>query len=113
VLLCVDYAVENDKIKLARIYFEMPALFEQLGVEASCVLGVLVHSTYFIEAGAVRPRPFPCPLSPKYLEVRYLQVEIPLYGVLRRSAKELVERSTSFIVVAYAYGLILTGAAAS
>jgi len=33
--LCVVYEVENDKIKRARIYFEMPALFEQLGVEAS------------------------------------------------------------------------------
>jgi steroid delta-isomerase-like uncharacterized protein len=33
--LCVVYEVENDKIKRARIYFEMPAMFEQLGVEAS------------------------------------------------------------------------------
>ena len=33
--LCVVYEVEDDKIKRARIYFEMPALFEQLGVEAS------------------------------------------------------------------------------
>jgi len=33
--LCVIYEVEDDKIKRARIYFEMPALFEQLGVEAS------------------------------------------------------------------------------
>jgi steroid delta-isomerase-like uncharacterized protein len=31
--LCVVYEVENDKIKRARIYFEMPALFQQLGVE--------------------------------------------------------------------------------
>jgi len=33
--LCVVYEVEDEKIKRARIYFEMPALFEQLGVEAS------------------------------------------------------------------------------
>lgn len=33
--LCVVYEVEDDKIKRARIYFEMPAMFEQLGVEAS------------------------------------------------------------------------------
>ena len=33
--LCVVYEVENDKIKRARIYFEMPAMFEQLEVEAS------------------------------------------------------------------------------
>jgi len=33
--LCVVYEVENEKIKRARIYFEMPALLEQLGVEAS------------------------------------------------------------------------------
>jgi steroid delta-isomerase-like uncharacterized protein len=32
--LCVVYEVENDKIQRARIYFEMPALFQQLGVEA-------------------------------------------------------------------------------
>ena len=28
--LCVVYDVENEKIKRARIYFELPALFEQL-----------------------------------------------------------------------------------
>lgn len=28
--LCVAYDVENEKIKRARIYFELPALFEQL-----------------------------------------------------------------------------------
>jgi steroid delta-isomerase-like uncharacterized protein len=33
--LCVVYEVEDDRIKRARIYFEMPAMFEQLGVEAS------------------------------------------------------------------------------
>jgi steroid delta-isomerase-like uncharacterized protein len=33
--LCVIYEVEDEKIKRARIYFEMPAMFEQLGVEAS------------------------------------------------------------------------------
>ena len=33
--LCVVYEVENEKIKRARIYFEMPAMLEQLGVEAS------------------------------------------------------------------------------
>jgi len=33
--LCVVYKVEDEKIKRARIYFEMPAMFEQLGVEAS------------------------------------------------------------------------------
>jgi steroid delta-isomerase-like uncharacterized protein len=33
--LCVVYEVEDEKIKRARIYFEMPAMFEQLGVEAS------------------------------------------------------------------------------
>jgi steroid delta-isomerase-like uncharacterized protein len=33
--LCVVYEVEDGKIKRARIYFETPALFEQLGVEAS------------------------------------------------------------------------------
>jgi steroid delta-isomerase-like uncharacterized protein len=33
--LCVVYEVEDEKIKRARIYFEMPAMLEQLGVEAS------------------------------------------------------------------------------
>ena len=33
--LCVVYKVEDEKIKRARIYFEMPAMLEQLGVEAS------------------------------------------------------------------------------
>ena len=33
--LCVVYEVEDDKIRRARIYFEMPAMYEQLGVEAS------------------------------------------------------------------------------
>ncbi len=33
--LCVVYELENDKIKRGRVYFEMPALFQQLGVEAS------------------------------------------------------------------------------
>lgn len=31
--LCVVYDLENDKIKYGRIYFEMPALFQQLGVQ--------------------------------------------------------------------------------
>ena len=31
--LCVAYDLENDCIKLARVYFEMPALFQQLGVQ--------------------------------------------------------------------------------
>ena len=30
--LCVVYDLENDQIKYGRIYFEMPALFQQLGV---------------------------------------------------------------------------------
>ncbi len=30
--LCVVYDLENDLIKRGRIYFEMPALFQQLGV---------------------------------------------------------------------------------
>ena len=30
--LCVVYDLENDQIKQGRIYFEMPALFQQLGV---------------------------------------------------------------------------------
>jgi len=30
--LCVVYDLENDRIKHGRIYFEMPALFQQLGV---------------------------------------------------------------------------------
>ncbi len=29
--LCVVYDLENDQIKRGRIYFEMPALFQQLG----------------------------------------------------------------------------------
>jgi predicted ester cyclase len=33
--LGVVYEVENDEIKRGRVYFEMPALFQQLGVEAS------------------------------------------------------------------------------
>jgi steroid delta-isomerase-like uncharacterized protein len=31
--LCVVYDVENDQIKRARIYFEIPALLAQLGVQ--------------------------------------------------------------------------------
>jgi len=31
--LCVVYDLENDQIKRGRIYFEMPALFAQLGVK--------------------------------------------------------------------------------
>jgi steroid delta-isomerase-like uncharacterized protein len=31
--LCVVYDLENDLIKRGRVYFEMPALFKQLGVE--------------------------------------------------------------------------------
>jgi steroid delta-isomerase-like uncharacterized protein len=30
--LCVVYDLENDEIKRARVYFEMPALMQQLGV---------------------------------------------------------------------------------
>lgn len=30
--ICVCYDLENDKIKRARIYFEMPALLRQLGI---------------------------------------------------------------------------------
>ncbi|MEP6742526.1 MAG: ester cyclase [bacterium] len=30
--LCVVYDIENDKIKRARVYFEMPVLLQQLGV---------------------------------------------------------------------------------
>lgn len=30
--LCVVYDLENDQIKRGRVYFEMPALFAQLGV---------------------------------------------------------------------------------
>jgi predicted ester cyclase len=30
--LCVIYDLENDRIKQGRVYFEMPALFQQLGV---------------------------------------------------------------------------------
>ena len=33
--LGVVYELENDEIKRGRVYFEMPALFKQLGVEAS------------------------------------------------------------------------------
>ena len=33
--LSVVYELENDEIKRGRVYFEMPALFKQLGVEAS------------------------------------------------------------------------------
>ena len=33
--LCVVYELENDKIKRGRVYFETPALFQQLEVEAS------------------------------------------------------------------------------
>ena len=32
--LCVSYDLENDQIKRARIYFEMPVLMAQLGVGA-------------------------------------------------------------------------------
>ena len=31
--LCVVYDLENDQIKRARVYFEMPALLQQLGIE--------------------------------------------------------------------------------
>jgi steroid delta-isomerase-like uncharacterized protein len=31
--LCVVYDVDNDQIKRGRVYFEMPALMKQLGVE--------------------------------------------------------------------------------
>jgi len=30
--ICVVYDLENDKIKRGRVYFEMPALLQQLGV---------------------------------------------------------------------------------
>jgi steroid delta-isomerase-like uncharacterized protein len=33
--LCVVYELENDEIKRGRVYFETPALFQQLGVAAS------------------------------------------------------------------------------
>ncbi len=33
--ICVSYDLENDKIVRARVYFEMPALFAQLGAAAS------------------------------------------------------------------------------
>jgi steroid delta-isomerase-like uncharacterized protein len=33
--LCVVYELENDQIKRGRVYFEIPALFQQLGVAAS------------------------------------------------------------------------------
>jgi steroid delta-isomerase-like uncharacterized protein len=32
--ICVVYDLENDLIKRGRVYFEMPALFQQLGVAA-------------------------------------------------------------------------------
>ena len=32
--LCVVYDIENDQIKRARVYLEMPVLLEQLGVNA-------------------------------------------------------------------------------
>lgn len=32
--LCVVYDLENDQIKRGRVYFEMPALLQQLGVAA-------------------------------------------------------------------------------
>lgn len=32
--LCVVYDLEDDRIKRGRIYFEMPALFQQLGVSS-------------------------------------------------------------------------------
>ena len=31
--LCVFYDLEDDKIKQGRVYFEMPALFAQLGID--------------------------------------------------------------------------------
>jgi steroid delta-isomerase-like uncharacterized protein len=31
--ICVVYDLENDEIKRGRVYFEMPVLFEQLGVK--------------------------------------------------------------------------------
>jgi steroid delta-isomerase-like uncharacterized protein len=31
--LCVVYDLENDQIKRGRVYFEMPALFQQLGIQ--------------------------------------------------------------------------------
>jgi steroid delta-isomerase-like uncharacterized protein len=31
--LCVVYDLEDDQIKRGRVYFEMPALFQQLGVQ--------------------------------------------------------------------------------
>jgi steroid delta-isomerase-like uncharacterized protein len=31
--LCIVYDLEKDEIKRGRVYFEMPALFEQLGVK--------------------------------------------------------------------------------
>lgn len=31
--LCVIYDLENDQIKRGRVYFEMPALFQQLGIK--------------------------------------------------------------------------------
>jgi len=31
--LCVVYDLENDQIKQGRVYFEMPALMAQLGIE--------------------------------------------------------------------------------
>lgn len=32
--LCVVYGLENDQIKRGRVYFEMPALLQQLGLSA-------------------------------------------------------------------------------
>ena len=31
--LCVNYDLEDGKIKRARVYFEMPVLLQQLGIE--------------------------------------------------------------------------------
>lgn len=31
--LCIVYDLENDQIKRGRVYFEMPALFQQLGIQ--------------------------------------------------------------------------------
>ena len=33
--ICVVYDLENDQIKRGRVYFEMPALLQQLGMSAS------------------------------------------------------------------------------
>jgi steroid delta-isomerase-like uncharacterized protein len=37
--LCVVYDLENDKIKAGRIYFEVPALLAQLGMEQGAAAG--------------------------------------------------------------------------